>query len=32
LTKGDNNDLDDVGLYRGPEWLDSKYVVGKVQG
>jgi signal peptidase len=32
LTKGDNNAADDVGLYRGPEWLDANHVVGKVQG
>jgi hypothetical protein len=32
LTKGDTNAVDDIALYRGPEWLDSKYVIGKVQG
>jgi signal peptidase len=32
LTKGDNNARDDYDLYRGPEWLDGKLVVGKVQG
>ncbi|KAJ7161835.1 signal peptidase I [Mycena crocata] len=31
LTKGDNNEVDDVGLYRGPERLQGKDVVGKVR-
>ncbi|GMK57814.1 hypothetical protein CspeluHIS016_0406480 [Cutaneotrichosporon spelunceum] len=31
LTKGDNNQVDDVALYRGPQLLDSNLVVGKVQ-
>lgn len=31
LTKGDNNEIDDVGLYRGPERLQGKDVVGKVR-
>ncbi|KAJ6594893.1 signal peptidase complex catalytic subunit SEC11 [Mycena capillaripes] len=31
LTKGDNNDVDDVPLYKGLELLENKHVVGKVQ-
>lgn len=30
LTKGDNNDQDDIGLYGGPRWLTRKQIVGKV--
>lgn len=32
LTKGDNNDSDDVVLYGGPSWLRRSQIVGKVQG
>ncbi|CAO1613032.1 unnamed protein product [Sympodiomycopsis kandeliae] len=32
LTKGDNNDSDDIALYGGPKWLRRKQIVGKVQG
>lgn len=32
LTKGDNNPGDDIPLYGGREWLDEKYVLGKVSG
>ncbi|KAJ7230052.1 signal peptidase I [Mycena pura] len=32
LTKGDNNDVDDLALYDGLEWLEAAHVVGKVQG
>ncbi|MCO5598528.1 hypothetical protein L7F22_052625 [Adiantum nelumboides] len=32
LTKGDNNDRDDLGLYDGPLWLRRKNIIGKVRG
>ena len=32
LTKGDNNPVDDIGLYRGLKHLGRKHVVGKVKG
>ncbi|GAA5977149.1 hypothetical protein JCM10908_004874 [Rhodotorula pacifica] len=32
LTKGDNNPVDDVGLYRGMRYLKRSHLVGKVQG
>lgn len=32
LTKGDNNDVDDVELYNGLDWLQRKHIVGKVKG
>ena len=32
LTKGDNNPVDDIGLYRGLKYLERKHVVGKVRG
>jgi len=32
LTKGDNNDSDDVPLYKGLDWLERKHIVGKVRG
>jgi len=32
LTKGDNNPVDDLELYKGSQWLEGKHVVGKVQG
>ncbi|GAA5881849.1 hypothetical protein JCM3774_003057 [Rhodotorula dairenensis] len=31
LTKGDNNPVDDVGLYRGMRYLKRSHLVGKVQ-
>lgn len=32
LTKGDNNQLDDIELYMGLRWLERKHIVGKVRG
>lgn len=32
LTKGDNNAVDDIALYRGLKYLERKHVVGKVRG
>jgi signal peptidase I len=32
LTKGDNNLVDDIGLYRGLDFLKRKHIVGKVRG
>jgi len=32
LTKGDNNELDDIQLYNGLSWLERKHIVGKVRG
>ncbi|KAI4523115.1 signal peptidase complex catalytic subunit SEC11 [Schizophyllum commune] len=33
LTKGDNNPIDDTGLYtQGMDWLERKHIVGKVRG
>ncbi|BGP33776.1 Signal peptidase complex catalytic subunit [Rhodotorula toruloides] len=32
LTKGDNNRVDDVGLYNGMKYLRRSHIVGKVQG
>jgi signal peptidase len=32
LTKGDNNDVDDIALYAGLEWLERRHVIGKVRG
>jgi signal peptidase len=32
LTKGDNNDGDDVILYNGTKWIERKHIVGKVSG
>ncbi|KAK0554767.1 Ca(2+)-dependent cysteine protease [Tilletia horrida] len=32
LTKGDNNDADDIALYNGPSWIRRKNIVGKVRG
>lgn len=32
LTKGDNNPVDDIALYRGLKYLERKHVVGKVSG
>ncbi|KAF9514309.1 hypothetical protein BS47DRAFT_1372342 [Hydnum rufescens UP504] len=32
LTKGDNNRLDDLELYKGLRWLQRKNIIGKVHG
>jgi signal peptidase I len=32
LTKGDNNYVDDIELYKGLEWLERKHIIGKVRG
>jgi signal peptidase len=32
MTKGDNNPIDDMELYRGMDWLERKHIVGKVRG
>ncbi|TRM66862.1 signal peptidase complex catalytic subunit SEC11 [Schizophyllum amplum] len=32
LTKGDNNPIDDTGLYQGMDWLQRQHIVGKVRG
>ncbi|ORY30999.1 hypothetical protein BCR39DRAFT_527567 [Naematelia encephala] len=32
LTKGDNNDGDDLILYNGMQWLERRHVIGKVRG
>lgn len=32
LTKGDDNPVDDIGLYRGLKYLERKHIVGKVRG
>jgi signal peptidase len=32
LTKGDNNEVDDLFLYRGERYLESERVMGKVRG
>ncbi|KAF9467714.1 hypothetical protein BDZ94DRAFT_1280305 [Collybia nuda] len=32
LTKGDNNEVDDIELYQGLDWLERKHIVGKVRG
>ena len=32
LTKGDNNNVDDLALYQGLDWLERKHIVGKVRG
>lgn len=33
LTKGDNNDVHDRGLYnRGQKWLNTHHIVGRVKG
>ena len=32
LTKGDNNELNDIQLYNGLEFLERKHIVGKVRG
>ncbi|KAG6847782.1 hypothetical protein H0H93_006022 [Arthromyces matolae] len=32
LTKGDNNPVDDLDLYRGLEFLERKHIIGKVRG
>ena len=33
LTKGDNNPVDDRGLYaRGQKWLEKRHIIGRVKG
>jgi signal peptidase len=33
LTKGDNNQVDDRGLYaRGQQWLNKKHIIGRAKG
>jgi signal peptidase len=32
LTKGDNNDSDDIGLYKGRKWIEREHIIGKVRG
>jgi hypothetical protein len=32
LTKGDNNNIDDLELYEGLDWLDTTHVLGVVKG
>ena len=32
LTKGDNNDDNDVMLYKGRKWIEREHIIGKVQG
>ena len=32
LTKGDNNPVDDIDLYKGISWLERRHIVGKVRG
>lgn len=32
LTKGDNNEFDDLQLYAGMDWIERKHVIGKVRG
>ncbi|KAL0572558.1 Signal peptidase complex catalytic subunit [Marasmius crinis-equi] len=32
LTKGDNNQVDDIELYQGLDWLEKSHIVGKVRG
>ncbi|THU91905.1 hypothetical protein K435DRAFT_780493 [Dendrothele bispora CBS 962.96] len=32
LTKGDNNPVDDLGLYDGLDWLERRHIVGRVRG
>nr|GAT61305.1 predicted protein [Mycena chlorophos] len=32
LTKGDNNEVDDLSLYNGMQWLEAEHLVGKVYG
>ncbi|KIK93008.1 hypothetical protein PAXRUDRAFT_829417 [Paxillus rubicundulus Ve08.2h10] len=32
LTKGDNNHVDDIGLYSGLDFLERRHIVGKVRG
>ncbi|CAK5278129.1 unnamed protein product [Mycena citricolor] len=32
LTKGDNNQVNDIELYRGLDYLERKHIVGKVRG
>jgi signal peptidase I len=32
LTKGDNNEYDDISLYKRMKWLERRHIVGKVRG
>jgi len=32
LTKGDNNDDNDVMLYKGRKWIEREHIIGKVKG
>lgn len=32
LTKGDNNPVDDIGLYKGLEYVQRQHIIGKVRG
>lgn len=32
LTKGDNNDGDDIMLYGDLDWIERKHIIGKVRG
>ncbi|WVF69976.1 signal peptidase I [Kwoniella sp. CBS 6097] len=32
LTKGDNNQGDDISLYNGMEWIERRHIIGKVRG
>ncbi|SPC65574.1 probable signal peptidase (endopeptidase SP18) [Ustilago sp. UG-2017b] len=32
MTKGDNNDSDDIALYNGARWMRTSNMVGKVRG
>ena len=32
LTKGDNNQVDDVALYQRLEWLEQQHIIGKMRG
>jgi hypothetical protein len=32
LTKGDNNQYDDISLYKRMNWLERRHIVGKVRG
>lgn len=32
LTKGDNNNANDIELYQGLDWLEKRHIVGKVRG
>jgi len=32
LTKGNSNQVDDVALHQGLEWLERQHIIGKVRG